>query len=139
MRTCGDCGVEPGQMHLDGCDVQRCPRCGHQAIGCDCIYEVNGVDPDDLEDGPTEAMYARWDAEWGRRYQPWTGEWPGDAEAREFGWYCRMTDRGWVRCSPDAPGAVPDLNRLATEARWDADVGRFVQRAGTRSIKSRED
>lgn len=44
--TCHDCLVEPGQYHVPGCDAERCPRCGGQAIGCDCsrITVGNGRD-----------------------------------------------------------------------------------------------
>jgi hypothetical protein len=42
-RNCGDCNCPPGGFHHAGCDVERCPRCGGQAIGCDC-------EPDDDED-----------------------------------------------------------------------------------------
>ena len=33
---CGDCGVEEGQLHLSGCDMEVCPSCGGQFFWCDC-------------------------------------------------------------------------------------------------------
>lgn len=39
---CGDCGVQKGQFHAIGCDIEQCPRCGGQVIMCGC------VDLDDL-------------------------------------------------------------------------------------------
>lgn len=33
---CGDCNVALGQVHHPGCDLEECPRCHGQAIGCGC-------------------------------------------------------------------------------------------------------
>src|SRR5262249_52771607 len=33
---CHDCGAEIGQYHVVGCDIEECPKCGHQAITCSC-------------------------------------------------------------------------------------------------------
>lgn len=35
-HPCGDCAVRKGQLHVPSCDVEQCPGCGGQAIGCDC-------------------------------------------------------------------------------------------------------
>ena len=35
---CHDCGITNGQYHTPGCDVERCPKCGNQAITCDCSF-----------------------------------------------------------------------------------------------------
>jgi hypothetical protein len=46
----------------------------------------------------------------------WTGRWPGEAEAERYGLYVE-----------EIPGAaVPDLNRLMTVGRWDADRAEWV-------------
>ena len=91
-KNCGNCGVEPGQLHVLGCDVERCPYCGGQLISCCCERQGRIGVPDDDR-------------------MPWTGEWPGDAECREFGWYAKLNPngRGWVSCTADETG--PDRAR----------------------------
>lgn len=91
---CRDCTAAPGERHNENCCVARCSECGEQFITCEAHVNVN---------------------------QPstWTGEWPGVAECREFGWYTE----------PDSPwGVMEDLNRLAVDehVEWDKQLERFV-------------
>lgn len=43
-QPCHDCAVIKGQLHVPGCDVERCPVCGGQAIGCDCDHDGDDED-----------------------------------------------------------------------------------------------
>lgn len=40
--VCRDCTAAPGQFHVPGCCLECCPRCGSQAISCECFcpFEV---------------------------------------------------------------------------------------------------
>jgi len=118
-RCCGDCGVAPGALHVRGCDVERCPFCGRQLIGCDCARTRAGC-AEGVE--LTDAEYAVWEADLEKAGRlPWTGEFPGSAEARAFGWYAYFHEGlcRWFRCDdPTDPRAEPDLNRLYASARW---------------------
>jgi hypothetical protein len=103
---CPGCGVEPGEWHLRGCDVEQCPYCGGQAICCDSTD-----DPIPLDD----------------RLR-WTGRWPGEAEAVKYGWFCKLTAKGWRACRPDDPTAEPDINRVHREMVWHREKKRFVRK-----------
>jgi hypothetical protein len=45
-RPCHDCGVRRGELHLEGCDMEVCPCCGHQYLCCECKREY---EEDDIE------------------------------------------------------------------------------------------
>jgi len=110
-KVCPDCGAGVGELHAVSCDVERCPYCGCQVIACLCetTVDFDGVPADDR--------------------MAWDGQWPGERECREFGWYCKRGPGIVVgsRVRPDEPNAVADLNRLCAEARWDRERKRFVR------------
>lgn len=60
-KTCPDCGVAIDDFHVVGCDVERCPHCGRQALQCPHF------DPDDY------------------RRQVFDGYWPGDLDCERLG------------------------------------------------------
>ncbi len=60
LTNCHDCSVEPGEQHLDNCDVERCSVCGEQRLSCEC--EGHSKD-----------------------FAKWTGIWPGGAESDFLG------------------------------------------------------
>jgi len=40
-RPCHDCAAIKGELHAQGCDVERCPACGGQLwFGCECDDEA---------------------------------------------------------------------------------------------------
>jgi hypothetical protein len=38
-RECHDCCVLSGELHVPGCDMERCPSCGGQLLTCGCQDE----------------------------------------------------------------------------------------------------
>jgi len=58
-ETCHDCNCKEGELHMLGCDMERCPFCGHQLISCDCRYTKNGFDVDESKEfsGLPEQIY----------------------------------------------------------------------------------
>ena len=61
VTKCSDCGVNPGEIHEDECDVERCSVCGGQRLMCFGYKECEKHD---------------------KYFSRWTGIWPGDAEAK---------------------------------------------------------
>ncbi len=39
LAPCHDCGVLKGQYHAAGCDMEECPKCRKQLLGCGCWIE----------------------------------------------------------------------------------------------------
>lgn len=37
-KECHDCGTPSDGLHHPGCDMEECPRCRQQAIGCRCNW-----------------------------------------------------------------------------------------------------
>ncbi len=104
-KNCPDCSATTGSLHKLGCDVEVCPDCGGQQISCDCDHEDDFIH-DRL---------------------PWTGEWPGKAECREYDLWSKWVDGGgWVKCTATDPDAGEDLNALYYY-RWDAMLRKRVK------------
>jgi len=42
IKRCPDCHAEEGELHIIGCDHERCPFCLGQLISCSCWYKKLG-------------------------------------------------------------------------------------------------
>lgn len=113
MARCPECNTTIGHFHSDGCDCERCPICGEQALSCSHTRK--------------EMITA------GRL--TWTGHFPMTAEAVEYGFYCKRTNNHihspWVPCDKEDPHATPDLNRVSEKCIWDPKLRKYVLRKGS--------
>lgn len=63
LAPCHDCGVVKGMFHMDGCDVEACPRCFGQLLSCGCMW---GEGPAESDIEPLEAQVKK-AREWAER------------------------------------------------------------------------
>jgi len=118
IPECPDCAAPIGHAHRPGCDVAICPHTGERQF-----HHAIDTTADAATGNPTQPHTCGEDL--------WTGEYPGAAEAREFGWWCRAANPedlpliGWIPCPADHPDAVLDLHRVAAHAIWDAAARRW--------------
>jgi hypothetical protein len=102
---CPDCGAVFGAEHDNGCDWARCLQTGGQRL------------QHEMAAGHDEVLSVHAGKDCGRDI--WWGEFPGEAECREYGWYARFENGSWVECGKGDEGAEPDLNRLRPPyAHW---------------------
>lgn len=47
-HPCRDCAALAGEFHAIGCVVERCAACGRQASSCDCEYEEDDEEAEDV-------------------------------------------------------------------------------------------
>lgn len=43
IGVCHDCGAKEGELHEYGCDMEECPVCHRQLMGCEekCLKKIN--------------------------------------------------------------------------------------------------
>lgn len=120
VRTeCWDCTARVGQKHERGCDAARCLWTGFQRLACSAFGHAV-----DYVNGVPVAVKVEEGHDCG--HDVWTGWWPGKLEAAALGLWCRETPPR-TPCDPDLPDAIPDVNRLLTECRWDRDRRQWLR------------
>ena len=107
---CPFCRAAIGQLHKDGCIAETCSHCGHLRVLCDCRA---------LSGNKNYFIDNR---------LPWDGSCFGQRECLEFGWFAKEEGRKMVRCGPDEPGAMLDLERILVDAKWSRKLKRWVKR-----------
>jgi hypothetical protein len=65
---CGDCLVHPGQIHLDSCDIEECPRCFGQLLTCGCSLSQGPPDVELVSRAVMKVQRAEWEKEWQKKY-----------------------------------------------------------------------
>jgi hypothetical protein len=98
---CPDCGAGLGRKHKTGCDVERCPHCGGEALGC------TAFDPNDP------------------RRESWTGNWPGESDCERLGFFV-----GGDRSLPDINRLFAECVWNPDRQRWEPDIRPIGWRRG---------
>jgi hypothetical protein len=100
----------------------------------DCCYTYFGIDvatmerenPEIYSHGLPEEMQKRYEMYLRPHLLCWDGVWPGVRECREYNFWCKWTDDGWLKCNADDPEATEDLNELVLRTYWDKEKKRLV-------------
>jgi len=117
LRSCNQCGAEPGERHRDWDDIALCRSTGHQLIQCEGeIHLFKGRE------------YGEHEGECGPDI--WDGRYPGITECHQLGLFTRP-DSIW--------GESEDLNALSRlmslgKVIWDKNVEKWVVARGEDTV-----
>jgi hypothetical protein len=139
-EPCHDCGVLIGQYHVELiCDMEECPRCHGQVIGCDCPYAG-----DDVGEAAAALEKQRWaEAQPAIAWQDLVGRIAGDIEG--FSVFLETRNRRlvppkqakgedvialavtWVAEDCPPPKTEEHAHRLLTRLAHRSDLDAFMQ------------